>query len=394
MEEILFKTKTVYSIVKITKERIEGASCSWGFDKKKEFSVDISDIQKVYYSNFTPGIIYNSVIIYDKNNNIFDFCYRRKYKNKFEVAKQFLDKINNRNTVSFEKITVNNYFEFMSNCEEINELLIKYYENKISRVKLDKLLSNIVLKYGLSSSKEFFEIESQAYAKEEEENTKIVLAEREQFGIPNYITDSVKLYADGSFYGQFKNEYIIYNNGSRVIFFAIRDCDKNDCLKRFEFNLSDIVYFKKEGNRNVTTEISGGETITKNKGILNQEEIYYLNKALGGKTNNEIIGAMLASKDEKETTPIKTTRHVDDDRKVVLKLKNSEMNFAIDSYNIFLKVIPKKDYEQVLLNNNNSNSGVDFGKNLKDLKKLLDDGLIDESDYTKKKAEILFGQKN
>lgn len=336
MEEILFETKTVYSIVKITKDKIEGASGN-GFSKKKQFSINISDIKEVKFYNFSPGIIYNTVIVYDKSNNIFEFCYRRKYRNKFKTVKQFLDKINDNNKIAFE-------------------------------------------------------IEQQEYAKEEE-NRESALIEREKYGIPSNITDSVKLYADGSFHRQFQNEYIIYNNGNKLIFYAIRDYDKNNCLKRFDFNLSDILYFKKEGSRNVTTKISGGETITKNDRIINHEEIYYLNKALGGKTDNEVIGAMLASKDEKDTAPIKTTKNIDDDRKVVLKLKDSEIYFTIDSYNVFLKVISNKDYEQVLLNNNNSNYDGDYRRKLEDLKKLLDDGLIDEHDYTRKKDEILFGQK-
>lgn len=145
---------------------------------------------------------------------------------------------------------------------------------------------------------------------------------------------------------------------------------------RHNIRLSDISYFSREGETYTETKISGGESTGPNLG-----------GAIVGGIIAGGVGAIIGG--QSKTAPIKSETIVHDTRKTILVYNKGQLNFAPEDYNVLLKLIPEKELSVVQQRRAESKEPKGVADSLRELKSLLDEGLITREEYDVKKGEIL-----
>lgn len=143
----------------------------------------------------------------------------------------------------------------------------------------------------------------------------------------------------------------------------------------------DIIYFRKTGDIQYTTEISGGKVTGGGSSIGGA--------VVGGLLAGD-AGAIIGSRKKIESEGITTNVVEHDSRKVLLKTKTQEVEFDLDMYDILMRFIPEKEYTYIMA----TKSGKEEQKKstvdqLKDAKEMLDAGMITEDEFAAIKAELL-----
>lgn len=149
----------------------------------------------------------------------------------------------------------------------------------------------------------------------------------------------------------------------------------------YEVPLNKIIYFREVGDVQYTTDISGGK--------VSGGGVSIGGAIVGGLVAGE-TGAIIGSRQSVKSEGITSTTIEHDSRQVVLKLTDDEVRFDIEIYDIFMKLIPEKEYTYIMATKNEEGkqqkSTVD---KLKDGKELLDAGLITEEEFQTLKNELL-----
>lgn len=146
-------------------------------------------------------------------------------------------------------------------------------------------------------------------------------------------------------------------------------------------SLDNIQYFSKDGDVKYTTTISGGG------GGGSSLSGAIVGGLIAGEAG-AIIGSRqkinpITSKTETHSTTKTILKYFDGDELVVLTFVGHGM------YNYLLKTIPEKDLESVQLQTSPKTNNSDIKQKLITLKSLFEEGLIDETEYNRKKQEII-----
>lgn len=143
-----------------------------------------------------------------------------------------------------------------------------------------------------------------------------------------------------------------------------------------------IQFYTKEGDIQYTTKISGGG-------------------GGGSSLSGAIIGGLIAGESgaiigsRQQINPISSTTQKHDSRKTILKYYGDNGLVVIefdgfDAYNYFQHHMPEKDLLSVQLQSTQDNpKNNDIKGKLQTLKKLYEEGLIDDAEYSTKRKEIL-----
>lgn len=159
---------------------------------------------------------------------------------------------------------------------------------------------------------------------------------------------------------------------------CISDGVRQDGLR---IKVDDIKYFRLIGDKYVTTEVSGGGGGGSSiKGAI-----------IGGLIAGE-AGAIIGSR--KEVAEVKSNSVIHDEQSVLLYDKSLKqvLKFNADIYKIFLKLIPEKEYDVVVQNNDSDDKTSNQGDNFEAIKKLKDlyeQGILSSEEYETKKKELL-----
>lgn len=156
-------------------------------------------------------------------------------------------------------------------------------------------------------------------------------------------------------------------------------------LKLKSIPIDSILYFEEAGELHKYTTVSGGGTSLKG--------------ALLGYAVAEDVGAIIGSRE-----PIKTTVVSEDDRRVELIYKSKDGNienleFTHDAYKVFKKLLPEKELRRITnLKASKKDEKVSKKKvqksqaakdKLKQLKEMMDEGLLTEDEFLEQKRKIL-----
>lgn len=148
--------------------------------------------------------------------------------------------------------------------------------------------------------------------------------------------------------------------------------------------LNNIHYFTREGSVYSETKISGGGT----------KPVNLVDIAVGGVIAGA-SGALIAARPQNESIKSETVRK--DERKTILLYNETRLEFASEDYDVFMKLIPYKEFSVVQQKratqkselSKHSVSKEDPVEVLRKLKVMLDEGLIEQHEYDKKKEEVL-----
>lgn len=168
-----------------------------------------------------------------------------------------------------------------------------------------------------------------------------------------------------------------WKNDNKICLLNTESCEQ------IEISIDDIKYYRLIGQKYVTTEITGGGGGGSSiKGAI-----------IGGIIAGD-AGAIIGSR--KEVEGIKGSSTVHDEQVVLLYSKDLKqvMTFNSNAYDMFIKYIPEKDYDVVIQTNNEQiNASLDNAKSnadaVREYKKLLDEGIINQEEFDKKKKELL-----
>lgn len=156
-----------------------------------------------------------------------------------------------------------------------------------------------------------------------------------------------------------------------------------DSCEGIDILINDIKYYRLIGQKYVTTEITGGG----GGGFSIKGAV------IGGLIAGD-AGAIIGSR--KEVDAVRGTSTVHDEQAVLLYSKDLKqvITFNSNAYGVFTKLIPEKDYEVVNQSNNEKMNVLgDNTKNTADVvreyKKLMDEGIITQEEFDKKKKELL-----
>lgn len=179
----------------------------------------------------------------------------------------------------------------------------------------------------------------------------------------------------------------------------------NPAFRKTALPLKNILYFKEKGDVQHVSNVQGGGS----------EDVNYLGAVVGGFLFG-MAGVIVGSRAGTGNQPIYTTIESIDSRYSILRYidKNGETTEAAFEhcfYDAFIKVIPEKDYEQVLLNHSNeSSSGIEqkeaneevIGKiparaiyafsvadEIRKFKELKDEGIITVDEFESQKQKLL-----
>lgn len=181
----------------------------------------------------------------------------------------------------------------------------------------------------------------------------------------------------------------IYSKNDFLIKYKIetrQDLQKEDFKidKIMEIDLSDILYFTKIGKEEHLSKISGGGGEIGGSNLTGA----VLGGIIAGST-----GAIIGSRKETKINSIETSTYTIDTRATLLKLKDKEILFNMDTYEALLKLIPSKDYESQIISKKNNNSeavdNIDIVDKLEKLKSLLDTGVLTNEEFESQKKKIL-----
>ena len=172
--------------------------------------------------------------------------------------------------------------------------------------------------------------------------------------------------------------------------FALEKYDINH-IHAFCIPLDHIEYFAKDGEKYTTQEISGGG------GTVGG---YSLTGAVVGGVIAGGAGAIIGSRKKGEIAPITTKTTMHDETFCFIKYRTNDNQlcevYSSDTevfYEALKRVIPEKEYSYVISKSQvqapAGASQKSSEERLLNLKKLLDQGLITEEEYTKKRNTIL-----
>lgn len=154
--------------------------------------------------------------------------------------------------------------------------------------------------------------------------------------------------------------------------------------QRQSIALKNIQYFLREGSIYSETKVFGGGT----------KPINIVDVAVGGVIAGT-TGAIIAARPQQESIKSETIRH--DERKTILVYNKGKLEFAPEDYNVLMKLIPDKEFsvvQQKRATQKSEQSKYSTNKEdpvevLRKLKVMLDEGLIEQYEYDKKKEEVL-----
>lgn len=288
-----------------------------------------------------------------------------------------------------ESVWENNYELINSYVRNRKNVVRAYKEIKDSTFKNDLKRNiikadNIYMKYH-----EYPRIISEAFNKISENLEKMPF-KKQNYGYSTFARDDENLY-----YMEYGKP--LYNSNEIISIQGYKE--RMEVLERFQkeiinkttliqfINLNEIEYFKYEGEVNYTTTVSGGGS----KGVS------YSRAILGGLLfgpAGAIVGAMKGN----EIKEIKSSYIEHDNRYIVLVYKDTsgkvvKKKLNYEYYELFNKLIPEKEYDYVQLNSKNSiksknEHSVPY-EQLKELKSLVDLGVISEEEFNAKKKQLL-----
>ncbi len=159
------------------------------------------------------------------------------------------------------------------------------------------------------------------------------------------------------------------------------DMSKTPNWQKQAIHLDNINYFSREGQKYTETKISGGGTKS-----CNMVDVAIAG-AIAGST-----GALIAARPQNESIKSEIIRH--DERRTILVYNKGRLEFAPEDYDVFMKLIPDKEFSVVQTQRANKNAdnrsktenSLDA---LRKLKAMLDEGLITQNEYDAKKTDIL-----
>lgn len=148
--------------------------------------------------------------------------------------------------------------------------------------------------------------------------------------------------------------------------------------------LSNIKYFKHDGQVKTETKISGGGGGGSS-----------LSGAVVGGIVAGGVGAVIGSR--KKVEPLKSETRTWDMRRVELHYidengTDKDLDFTPSAYEVFMELIPEKQYDYVMqqkLPKEQTTEAKSTKEKLTELKELLDEGLITQEEYEKKRQLIL-----
>lgn len=161
-------------------------------------------------------------------------------------------------------------------------------------------------------------------------------------------------------------------------------------------NIDSIQYYRRIGDIGYTTEVSGGGG---GGGGVNVDGAVAGGLLFG--PTGAIIGGQVGTEIKIDAIQSRTVKH--DDRKTLLRLKDEdgsyeELTLPVKYYDALLKLLPEKDYEQVMESHKRDaqatsyteeNPLMDVARQIRDFKELLDIGAITVEEFEKKKKQLL-----
>ncbi len=199
----------------------------------------------------------------------------------------------------------------------------------------------------------------------------------------------------GTYY-PYKNDYVAQFE-EKIIIFSITqplmaeiECDekymygchfvtenkKGEISVKESISISNIVFFCRNGNVHYTTGVYGGGS------------------SLGGSLIGGILGgaagAIIGSRKGVQSY---TQKH--DSRKTIVKLEDGELEYDSEMYDVLVNLIPKKEYNYIMtksvLNKNIEEKSISssVADELIKYKTLLDNNIITQEEFDKKKKELL-----
>lgn len=213
---------------------------------------------------------------------------------------------------------------------------------------------------------------------------------RAMFGYNSETAEAIKLNSKRYYAFIFDGEFRLFVGTPLTWKFAN---GKIPAWERRSIPLSNIRYFSREGEIYTETKISGGGSTGINFG-----------RAVIGGITAGAVGAIIGGQSKINSVKSETIKH--DERKTILvhdggkvKLSSGEdailgggtLEFAPEDYAVLMKLIPDKELS-VVQQRGAGEKGTQTGNYtdaLRQLKIMLDEGLIAQTEYDTKKSEIL-----
>lgn len=216
-------------------------------------------------------------------------------------------------------------------------------------------------------------------------------------GMESYASDKDFFYRMRYGYPVSENKEIehvpYYQERVNIVGELIENVLRNECIVD-KIKMNDIEYFQEKGEVSYSANVSGGKAGDTNVG----------GAIVGGMlfgVAGVLVGGKIGAKTKSQSIYSETIEH--DNRVVVLRYRNNDGDLIDETYghayyDVFNKLIPEKEYSYVKLHKNQSTSPVVNTNNagnkipveeLKQLKKLLDMGVITEEDFETKKKQLL-----
>ena len=147
-----------------------------------------------------------------------------------------------------------------------------------------------------------------------------------------------------------------------------------------EIPISNISFFRQEGDFYNETDVSGGG-------------------GGGSSIGGAVVGGLLAGGagavigSRKEVDPIHSKTIIHDTRKIVLYYTDlvgtaQTMDFQFDAYKVFMALIPEKEYNTATSSAPKTQE-VNAVQKIRELKALFEDGIITEEEFNQKKKELM-----
>lgn len=148
---------------------------------------------------------------------------------------------------------------------------------------------------------------------------------------------------------------------------------------KIEIPIDDIKSFKRFGDLHSYTNVTGGGGG---------------GSSLGGAVVGGVIaggaGAVVGSR--KKVEEVKTEHIIEDERQTILEVQGKDrihyITFKSKDYDVFLKLVPNKEVT-FIENKNDKISNTDIYKDIEELSKLKDKGILTEEEFNNKKQDLL-----
>lgn len=175
----------------------------------------------------------------------------------------------------------------------------------------------------------------------------------------------------------------IVKKEDELIIYPTRVTETNNDFKILKIKIKDIEYFKNDGEKYREQKISGGGSTGINVGgaILGSIIAGDAGMILGGQRKVNEITSTTITHDNRKT---KFSYFEGKTRKTLY--------FALEDFEYFQDIIPEKDFDVVSTTRKNKlvkKEESSTKKKLKELKELLDEGLIDKEEFDERKKKLL-----